>query len=300
MFDLAAHHLRNLSYVGGHLVVNGADIIPELKDAVAAFRADRLHTFGEDLGLAWRKVLLSRIGRLTKPRDQAAVRKTSLGLVKGFFGNNVRLEWISSHKGRPNEFEIDLDQCTNGANEKFFEEVWDAAWLFFEKIATSEGIASNREWQSLLMVILADLPTAMRYCGITKKQEAFVIKSLKALERLRFNVDPANRKVHTREISVDLSQAVEHWTAQRWEAFGSDLGQMLQELVLLAFPQAYEASDGMSRTGQAQGLLPWLLLAVVLTTLLLVRGARRAFFQHSWETIENCEEEHLCVEQVLE
>jgi hypothetical protein len=289
-----------LSYVGGHLVVNGADIIPELKDAVAAFRADKLHKFGEDLGLAWRKVLLSKIGRLTKPRDQAAVRETSLGLVKGFFGNNIRLEWISSHKGRPNEFKIDLHQCTNGANEKFFEEVWDATWLFFEKIATSKGMASNREWQSLLMVILADLPTAMRYCGITKEQEAFVIKSLKRLERLRFDVDPAHRKVHTREISVDLSQAVEHWTAQRWEAFGNDLGKMLQELVLLAFPQAYEAIDDTSRTGQTQGLLPWLLLAVVLSTMLLVRGARRRFFYHSLERRENSEEEHLCVEQVLE
>jgi len=273
-FDLAAHHLRNLSYVGGHLVVNGADIIPELKDAVAAFRAGRLHAFGEDLGRAWRKVLLSKIGRLTKHRDQEAVRKTSLGLVTGFFSNNIRLEWISN-KGSPHEFEIDLDRCTNGQNERFFQEVWDATWLFFEKVAASKGIASHHEWQPLLMVVLADLPTAMRYCGITKEQEAFLIKSLKALEKLQFNVDLAHRKVHTNEISVDLAQAVEHWTAQRWPEFGNDLGKMLQELVLLEMPRAYEAIDDIAETGKSQILLPWMLLAGVLVAVIVARGARR-------------------------
>jgi hypothetical protein len=252
-FNLAEDHLRNLSYVGGHLVANGADIIPELKDALGAFRNGKLHTFGEDIGRAWRKVLLSNVSNL--PRIKEAIRQTSQGLVEGFFSENVQLEVSSGKEQRGQDFHnaqvdtlIDLHKCINGQNERFFQEVWDAAWLFFEKVSSFSSLVSDQRWKAVLAVVLADLPTAVRYCGLDKEQEALLIHSMKKLEKLRFDVDARDRKVHTSEVSVDLAQAVHNWRNHSWHDFGMDLGKLLQELVVLVFPADYSQKYRVSET----------------------------------------------------
>lgn len=232
-FNLAEHHLRNLSYVGGHLVANGADIIPELKDALKAFADGKFRTFGEDIGRAWRKVLLSKISDL--PENKKALQLTSQGLVEGFLSSDVHI--VGKHNGG-HEVIVDLHRCINGQNERFFQEVWDAAWLFFEKVA-SISPESDQRWKAVLAVVLADLPDAVRYCGFDKAQEARLVQVMKTLQKLRFRVDAKHRTVHTSEVSVDLAQAVDHWTHKKWSDFGKDLGKLLQELVVLVFVPSY-------------------------------------------------------------
>jgi len=231
-FNLAENHLRNLSYVGGAIIANGADIIAELKDALRAFRSGNLHTFGEDIGRAWRKVLLSNVHHL--PRSREASQSTSRGLVEGFFINNLQLSHVHAQGA------LDLHKCINGQNERFFAEVWDVAWLFFEKVtALRPSKTADQQWKAVLGVVLADLPSAMRYCGLDKAQEVSFTHSIKALEKLDFRVDVHKRTVQTPEVSVDLAQAIDNWSHHRWHDFGVDLGKVLQELVLLVFPPVY-------------------------------------------------------------
>jgi hypothetical protein len=237
-FNLAAHHLRNLSYVGGHLLANGADIIPELKDALESFRSGKLHSFGEDLGRAWRKVLLSKAQAL--PGNREALQETSRGLVEGFFSENLHLDTASNkeHGEQGENFGVDPHKCIKGQNERFFQEVWNAAWLFFERVAKMQPV-TDQQWKAVLAVVLADLPSAMRYCGMSKAQEDSLIHSIKALEKLRFNVDVPHQTVNTAEVSVDLAQAVDHWRNHQWHDFGMNLGKLLQELVLLVLPSKH-------------------------------------------------------------
>jgi len=116
-FELAATHLMNLSYVGGHLIANGADIVAELQDAAQAYKLKEMHLFGVDIGRAWRKVLLSKAPSHNITNKKEATKETSLGLIKGFFQNGLSLEirtdQLRHSLGSPRHgrISVDMDKC---------------------------------------------------------------------------------------------------------------------------------------------------------------------------------------------
>lgn len=263
-FQLAERHLRNLTYVGGHLVASGADIVAELTDACHAFRKKDLARFGYDIGRAWRKVLLININHLPEgARVRRAIRETSKGLVQGFFGADLTLTRIalrhnsiggrsgSSRNARAKEITIDFNQCVHDENMQFFAELWDATWVFFGQLASSSNSSGsdkqvissasspNFRWEALLAVAIADMPQALKRCGMTPDQSATLEDSLKALQRLQFHIDVPRQEVFNKEVSVNLAQAIQDWKDNKWHDFGMDMGRLLQELVLLVFPERY-------------------------------------------------------------
>lgn len=251
-FDLAASHLRNLSYVSGRLIANGADIAAELTDAVAAFREKDWRRFGMDVGVAWRKVLLSNSTAQKPAADAKAVQATSRGIIEGFFGGAAPLLLASADVGRGHgpagavSMEVDTDACVAG-NDDFFRDIWEGTWIFFAQLATeswqqnrTKGHASPGNcWQGLLAVALIKMPGALRRCGLSQDQEAMLLRSLKALQGLELRLDAQGQTLDNKEVSVNLLQTVEDWQARRWREFGKDLGKLLQELVILVFPQEY-------------------------------------------------------------
>jgi len=136
-FELAATHLRNLSYVSGHLIANGADIVAELEDAAQAFELKDMRRFGVDIGGAWRKVLLSKVHLPDGASTKEAIKETSTGLIEGFFGSDLMLEIKtdrprhSSGSSRHKQLHVDMEKCLQNENMRFFVEVWDATWIFF-------------------------------------------------------------------------------------------------------------------------------------------------------------------------
>ena len=55
----AGQHLKNMTYVTGQFIANGADIMTEIKLANAAFKKQDCHGFGQAMGIACRICLWS-------------------------------------------------------------------------------------------------------------------------------------------------------------------------------------------------------------------------------------------------
>jgi len=241
LFQLADRHLRNLSYVGGHLVASGADIVGELAEAVDAYHRKSFGRFGEAIGRAWHKVLLSDVRQVPAPGKTKAIKETSFGLIEGFFDPSFIVELIGegedeqkgSSKEESKPMNIDLKKCMQDDNMRFFAEVWEATWLLFTQFSgqLNQTVGDDR-WERLLAVAFVDMPDAMMKCGVKKNQAKALVDALKSLEGLDFVMDMTSKQVRTAEASVDLSQAIADFSKKRWHDFGADIGRLLRELVL--------------------------------------------------------------------
>eukprot|EP00929_Paragymnodinium_shiwhaense_P116168 TRINITY_DN8547_c0_g2_i1.p1 TRINITY_DN8547_c0_g2~~TRINITY_DN8547_c0_g2_i1.p1 ORF type:complete len:549 (+),score=135.85 TRINITY_DN8547_c0_g2_i1:116-1762(+) len=91
--ETAADHMGNLTYVGGHVIANGVDILTELTDAAAAFDAGNFRRFGQDLGGAWRKVVLSKKSDMgLEMPSEAGIEEMTQSLMASLFGNGLSLQ----------------------------------------------------------------------------------------------------------------------------------------------------------------------------------------------------------------
>eukprot|EP00929_Paragymnodinium_shiwhaense_P068848 TRINITY_DN34707_c0_g1_i1.p1 TRINITY_DN34707_c0_g1~~TRINITY_DN34707_c0_g1_i1.p1 ORF type:complete len:571 (+),score=114.88 TRINITY_DN34707_c0_g1_i1:21-1733(+) len=88
-----AKHMSNLTYIGGRLMANGVDIFSELTEATSAFDAGNFRKFGQDLGGAWRKVLLSKKSQpqLEVP-SEAELEEMTQALVGALLGRGLSLQ----------------------------------------------------------------------------------------------------------------------------------------------------------------------------------------------------------------
>eukprot|EP00928_Gymnodinium_smaydae_P079096 TRINITY_DN63110_c0_g1_i1.p1 TRINITY_DN63110_c0_g1~~TRINITY_DN63110_c0_g1_i1.p1 ORF type:complete len:614 (-),score=163.07 TRINITY_DN63110_c0_g1_i1:91-1932(-) len=92
----AARHMHNMSYVGGHLISNGVDIMTELTKAVSAYEEGDYRAFGDNFGMAARKTLLSKEGEglhgLLHAPTRAEIEEVTSSLVGSMFGHDMTLE----------------------------------------------------------------------------------------------------------------------------------------------------------------------------------------------------------------
>merc|ERR1712151_563221 len=90
-FATASENLGNMTFVGGRLVANGADILEELSNALSSYEHRNYRAFGKDMGTAWRKVALSQRANsdLSEPAPKA-IEDVTQGLVYGFFGSGFK------------------------------------------------------------------------------------------------------------------------------------------------------------------------------------------------------------------
>lgn len=169
----------------------------------------------------------------------------SVGLIRGFFGRGFQLSVTSS--AQPLALQIDLHRCV-GDNLQLFTSVWTSAWHLLQQIdlelpnSKAPG-RRNMLWEVELAQALVLVPGALRRCSINSKQEAMLGEAVHSLPQLRFRIRTPPQPVKTEEVPVVLAKAVRDWSRGRWKTFGAELGSLLQELVLLVFPQKYNV-DG--------------------------------------------------------
>lgn len=155
----------NISYVGGHVVANGADIVLELTNAVAAFQHRNYCRFGHEFGAALRKVLIEKpVNMPGGPPSRVALSRMSLGLVEGFFGRSFTVTITAS--AQPLRLDVDIHKCI-GRNIPFFTSVWSVAWLIFEQLSNGTRSAQDGMSEAALAEALVLLPGALRQCNIT-------------------------------------------------------------------------------------------------------------------------------------
>jgi hypothetical protein len=285
--DVATQHLQNISFVGNHLLANGADIAVEITQAIEAFQHKKFTVFGRTLGTTLRKVLL------TSPKSalpggkptRYALQKMSEGIVEGYFGKGFFLSVSNPELPHPLNTKIDLHKCIGG-NVQFFQSSFAAAWLFFQHISKKESDGANKyngAWEAALAQAVIRMPEALKLCGITSEQEAMLQDSIKAISAFQFKLNIPRHTMETSEISVVLARTVKDWTKAHWYKFGKDLGQLLQQMVLLTYPQEYslDASGMLKRelnSGRGSWAAPVLLsggVAMLLLLAVVTRVTRR-------------------------
>lgn len=270
-----AHHLINGTYLEHRFIVNGVDIAHSLSDSVVAFESKDFHRFGADIGFALRKILLSNaINGTTLPEgmpDDVVIQKCTDGLMKGFFVEGSAVE-ITDTVHPDIDVTIDLHQCIAG-NSDFFKELWEAAWNLIASLSMNAeqhgldikkmGQAFQRndgkqpKWAGELMIAMMQFPMALSRCGVAQQMQDQFMEALQSLNSLRVQVRlpddrfrAADDATKTEETTARMAKAVEAFTKWNFEEFGFEIGKMLRELVMLAFPQQ---SPQQSAVGAAAG-----------------------------------------------
>lgn len=257
-----AHHLINGTYLEHRFIVNGVDIAHSLSDSVVAFESKDFHRFGADIGFALRKILLSNARNGTRlpegEPDDVVIQKCTDGLMKGFFVQGSAVE-ITDTVHPDIDVTIDLHQCIAG-NSDFFKELWEAAWNLIASLSMNAeqhgldikqmGQAFQRndgkqpKWAGELMIAMMQFPMALSRCGVAQQMQDQFMEALQSLNSLRVQVRlpddrfrAADDATKTEETTARMAKAVEAFTKWNFEEFGFEIGKMLRELVMLAFPQ---------------------------------------------------------------
>eukprot|EP00928_Gymnodinium_smaydae_P022699 TRINITY_DN18980_c0_g1_i1.p1 TRINITY_DN18980_c0_g1~~TRINITY_DN18980_c0_g1_i1.p1 ORF type:complete len:662 (+),score=135.61 TRINITY_DN18980_c0_g1_i1:92-1987(+) len=118
MIAAAQQHMKNMTYVGGHLVANGADVIHNLASAVTSYDDNDMEKFGRSIGGAWRQVLLAdpksstslvqhmeefiqdlKPAKLMKAMDEDSMERMTEGMVTSLFGDGFSVQLLAPGAG---------------------------------------------------------------------------------------------------------------------------------------------------------------------------------------------------------
>jgi hypothetical protein len=252
--ETAGKHLQDPEYVSGRIMANGADIASELSDAVLAYEKHDFRTFGQNLGKALRKVLLSQSVAAELPEgppEALVLANVSAGMLRGFFGEGFAVDLESEQGYDP--LHIDLHECV-GRNIPFFQSMWAATMVFYGKKAsqTQEPDVVKTDvrkkpgsWAGALALAMLQIPTALRRCGLGSEQKEMLMNAIKTLGAgMHHHVDmPSAESVSKKDIATEMAKTVKEWAHHDWYTFGFDLGRLLQDMFVTVYSMKYSV-DG--------------------------------------------------------
>jgi len=249
-FQTAGEHMKNLDYIEGRLIANGADVASELADSLTAYQQNDFRTFGNSIGKALRKVLLSRSASAGLPEGlpgKLVLANVTTGVLRGFFGEGFALD-IQVPK-RDAAIHVDLHQCVD-RNLRFFQSIWASTMLFYAQKASQDeqGTVAQQDrapWGATLAVTMMQVPSALRRCGIGKEEEQMLMDSVRTLgSGTHYHLkQPALGAVTHDEMAAAMATTVKDWARKDWYQFGLDVGKLLQAMFVTVYSQKYEV-DG--------------------------------------------------------
>jgi len=256
MFKTAAKHLINATYLGDRFIVNGIDILHCVSDCIVAFETHNYYKFGSDVGTSLRKILLSdatKADRTMLPEGypkQKIIRSATEGLMRGFFVGGVSFT-ITDDAYSDVHLVVDLHRCISG-NRMFWKEIWKSAWYLFAQFAVNGdqhglGVQNSQmehsglggKWSSELMMALMMLPAALQKCGMSPDTQSMLLEAIQSLGNVHVNFSFPEDRLKADKVTEEVAKAVEAWTDFDFVTFGRQLGMMLREFVMLAFPKKY-------------------------------------------------------------
>jgi len=264
MLKRTGRHLINAQYLGHRFVVNGVDIAHGLADSVVAFEAKDFHRFGSDIGTSLRKVLLSNANRGTDALpegvpEQDIVQKVTSGLMKGFFvkGSGIVITDTADPDVR---IVMNLHHCIAG-NSMFFKEIWNGVWHLFAQLSLNAqqhglglppgvqspqsqlGMQGQPKWAGELMISLLQVPMALQRCGLGAESQSMFMEAVQSLKHVHMQFVFPDDRIQVMKATDRMARAVEAWTSWDFETFGKEVGMLLRELVMLAFPKKYSVDS---------------------------------------------------------
>eukprot|EP00929_Paragymnodinium_shiwhaense_P119983 TRINITY_DN91896_c0_g1_i1.p1 TRINITY_DN91896_c0_g1~~TRINITY_DN91896_c0_g1_i1.p1 ORF type:complete len:547 (+),score=144.78 TRINITY_DN91896_c0_g1_i1:69-1709(+) len=152
--------------------------------------------------------------------------------------------------------DLDVRKCV-GENMPLFQSAWSPVWKFLANAAESGVESAPLPDVSWLLTSMLDVQVALRSCGITPVQEAMLFDalhsgsvatrvSLPGMTLPKLTV-VSNREKATRE----MTEALQDWRMHAWTVFGRQLGELLRDMVMMAFPEKYSIGTA----GRLQGVI---------------------------------------------
>jgi len=266
VLTIAGQHQHNMSFVGGQLRANGVDIMAEVSSAVFAYDDKHYYLFGQEMGNAWRKVLLAQDTRAsnlpTPPKD--ALQEVTESFLSTLFKRGSSLQVLmdgmpaasadrayAQEPEQPTEvFSVDLHECVRD-NLKLFQQVWAPIQELFEN-APKIGECSVFECtvdlseapvMSSLASSTSSLQTALEKCDISREREALIVDSLFYGSQFETRLDLPESRMQEKKITEEMVKAIQDWRAERWAPLGERLGGMLRSTLVVVFPQEYAIDE---------------------------------------------------------
>lgn len=267
MLKATGRHFINMQYVSHRLLVSGVDVAHRLSDGIIAYEAHDWHRFGADIGISIRKILLSNAttgARLPEGvPEQAIIEETTAGLMSGFFVRGAGVE-ITDAAVPDVDIQLDLHRCIAG-NHEFFKEIWLALWNLIAQLSvnipghdmenpfkTTNPDGSQPKWMGELMVAMMQVPVALSRCNIGQESQQMLMEAIKSIKYLKVHFLFPQHTMTADEATKRMAKAVEAWTNWDFKAFGTQIGKILREFVLLMYPQggAYQQQYSVDAGGR--------------------------------------------------
>jgi len=178
------------------------------------------------------------------------------GLMQGFFTRGSGFVVTDSADPDVNII-VNLHHCIAG-NSLFFKEIWNGLWSLFAQFSLNSqqhglgplpGVEpaqpqpglpmGQQKWAGELMVALLQLPMALQRCGLGADSQRMFLEAINSLKHVHVRVTFPNDRIQVMKATDRMARAVEAWTNWDFETFGKEVGMLLRELVMLAFPQKY-------------------------------------------------------------
>lgn len=254
---LAAQNSRNISYVGTHLLLNGADVCEEMADARLKWKAGDLKGFGNQMGKALRKTVLSS-RNLTKlpegmPETRILINITD-AFLESFFGPGIAADVNTFRHGKVvDQFHVDLHKCF-GQNADLLEDMWATIMLAYAKEAAdrASGVQHQRkiDFKKILAYDMVQIPVALHKCHLDGTRQKMLRDAFLGMGRadgITFSISGLDSPTDA-AVEQQLAQTLKSWKGVFGaEAgglqFGHDLGKLSQQMASTVFPEKYSVDD---------------------------------------------------------
>jgi len=118
-------------------------------------------------------------------------------------------------------------------------------------MGASKDAKDKTEAFTEVAMAMMQIPLALSRCGIDSETEAMLMEGFQHMlhsnssEHVKFNFGPkhVDSSAAAREIKRKLSRAVEDWKDWDFHGFGSELGVILRDILLLALPHKYHVDS---------------------------------------------------------
>lgn len=101
---------------------------------------------------------------------------------------------------------------------------------------------SQPKWAGELMIALLQFPMALQRCGIGSSTQRMFLNAIHSLKDVHVRAVFPEDRIQAMKATDRMARAVKAWTNWDFKNFGKQVGMLLRELVMLAFPQKYSLS----------------------------------------------------------
>lgn len=302
-FALATQRAQDPGWLEKAAISQGPAELGAMADTITAYKKGNATGFGNRIGAAMRKVLLTNPDDIVTEKlpDEKTLPNVTGGFMKGFFGPGMSATITTPEE--PNGIHIDLQKCV-GNNVGLFQGVWASILKFYQNQGLPSTQAAQQQQASLMAYFAMQMPKVMKLCNLGPEDiQALKDAAMGMGKGVNFQLKVPQSDYSKTQAMSDMAQTVggyanlvQHPSSSL--EFGQNLGQVFQKALEGSMSQKYfvdshgnlrlrlrQLSSG--RAGAQSMMIPALLVVVVLLLLLVLLAVKSRRALQGWK-------EHVC------